>query len=76
MTQEQFKALDASWPSYLAKFLANDLAGLCRKHGTTIPTCGIDPALLGPLVKLVQMGVFERKDVRRMIADRLQLLKG
>ena len=43
---------DGSMGSYVAKFLLNDMKGMCRKRGLEIEDCGVSPSDLGPLLMM------------------------
>ncbi len=55
------------WPSFLASFLLNDMTGACKRRGLTVPTCGIDPAHLGYLLRLNWEGHIDRKTTRASV---------
>lgn len=51
-------------PQLIAKFIANDLAGILKRKGLTIERCPIIPQDLRYMLELMQDGHLERKDVR------------
>lgn len=52
------------WPSYVASFLLNDMAGACKRRGQTVETCGVSPYDVRYLLELNYDGHIDRRTAR------------
>ena len=52
------------WNSYVAAFLLNDMAGVLKRRGLTIATCGIPPETISYLLRLNYDDHIDRKTAR------------
>ena len=55
------------WPAFVASFMMNDMAGICRKRGLTVERCGIPAGELGYLLQLEYEGHIDRRDTRESV---------
>lgn len=63
---------DAKFNRFLANWIINDFTGLCKKHKTTVPTCGIQPSTTLMLCALVYEKHLTKKEARKMMEDYLE----
>ena len=59
------------WPSYVASFMINDMAGACKKIGVTVETCGVAPRDLTVILVLNYNDVIDRKTARLILGKLL-----
>lgn len=55
-------------PKKVANWMLNEFSGICRKAGTTIPTCGVSPQDFANLLLLHEGSLLSRDEVKKVLS--------
>lgn len=55
------------WPAFVASFMLNDMAGMCKKRGVSVSDCGVSSEELQLLLRMNFDGHIDRKTTRETL---------
>jgi hypothetical protein len=68
--------MDKAFARLSAKFLLNDMVGLCRQYGCGVESSGIRPVEFGIVMACLYRGLIDRKRARDIFRTRLGKMYG